>query len=442
MMLVDINKAMSVINKPQTIKTEEADEFDENLNLPDDYKSVNPTDKIKIQDIITSYIYEAESGWYIIDGIEWVYNPELVDENTGTCWRTNVKITRREWPVPGHKIKETEANIYVMVEGKNGELITKSYYDAVIENDKILGTTNKDEPVIVGKKSKSEGEKLQNVNVVGDLTKSQNKKIDKGYETTDSEYISDIENYFGISSTEKIIETNSGTIVVDPDETGILYNENGSEIVSAADMLLNKLDQYVFNSDKVKNSTIPLTGLKDFMKEIYRTISEESNNKVKLVSARRWAVNEAGEKIDGNAFIVKNGYYKCMNAIGDVLYFKSNNSRHLYGEAIDIINVDIDFTELMTSVIMKSKAILTLMYNNGVSAYIEQSTDDLGTTTKHYHIGTDTIKQKEFWASVKAVLGSDKIPGTLITFSNYMKNNIHKDIEFTRADVKETTLES
>ena len=72
---------------------------------------------------------------------------------------------------------------------------------------------------------------------------------------------------------------------------------------------------------------------------------------------------------------------------------------------------------------MRNKDILLLMYNNGVSAYIEQSKDDIGTTTKHYHIGTDTIKQKEFWASVKAVLGSDKIPGTLITFSNYMKNN-------------------
>lgn len=32
------------------------------------------------------------------------------------------------------------------------------------------------------------------------------------------------------------------------------------------------------------------------------------------------------------------------------------------------------------------------MYENGVSAYIEQAKDDTGTTTKHYHIGTDTIK--------------------------------------------------
>lgn len=94
------------------------------------------------------------------------------------------------------------------------------------------------------------------------------------------------------------------------------------------------------------------------MKDIYRAIAEASNNKVKLVSARRWAVDEYGNKVDGNAFVKKNGYYKCMNAIGETMYFKKNNSRHLYGEAIDIINNGIDFTDLMTSIIMKDKSTL------------------------------------------------------------------------------------
>ena len=47
----------------------------------------------------------------------------------------------------------------------------------------------------------------------------------------------------------------------------------------------------------------------------------------------------------------------------------------------------------------------------------------MGVTTKHYHLGTDTIKQREFWSSVKALLGSDLIPGTQIVFTNYMKYN-------------------
>jgi predicted nucleic acid-binding Zn finger protein len=176
------------------------------------------------------------------------------------------------------------------------------------------------------------------------------------------------------------------------------------------------------------------------MKDLYKTIYEVSDHRVRLVSARRWAADEYGNKIDGNAFVVKNGYYKCMNAMGSVMYFKKNNSRHLYGEAIDIINDGIDFMELMTDVIMKNPEVLKLMYNYGISAYIEQAKDDTGVTTKHYHIGTDTVKQAEFWASVKAILGNDKIPGTLITFSNYVKNNTHAELEITRIDVDENSL--
>jgi len=125
------------------------------------------------------------------------------------------------------------------------------------------------------------------------------------------------------------------------------------------------------DNDIVGNTNIPLTGLKDYMKDIYRSIYEAADGHVRLVSARRWAADEYGNKIDGNAFIKKNGYYKCMNAMGDVMYFKKNNSRHLYGEAIDLINDGIDFMELMTNVIMKSPEVLKLMYNYGVSAYIE-----------------------------------------------------------------------
>ena len=200
-------------------------------------------------------------------------------------------------------------------------------------------------------------------------------------------------------------------------------------------------NQFVSSQDKVDNSNVPLTGLKDYMKQIYRSIATAADNKVRLVSARRWAVDEYGNRVDGNAFITKNGYYKCINAMGDILYFKNNNSRHLYGEAIDIINTGIDFMELMTDVIMKNPEVLKLMYDYGVSAFIEQAKDDTGVMTKHYHIGTETIKQAEFWASVKAILGNDRIPGTLITFSNYMKNNVHAETEITRIDIDENSLD-
>ncbi len=36
--------------------------------------------------------------------------------------------------------------------------------------------------------------------------------------------------------------------------------------------------------------------------------------------------------------------------------------------------------------------ILKLCKDNGLSCYIETSVDDTGTTSRHYHIGTDSAK--------------------------------------------------
>jgi hypothetical protein len=75
------------------------------------------------------------------------------------------------------------------------------------------------------------------------------------------------------------------------------------------------------------------------------------------------------------------------------MYFESNNSRHLYGEAIDIINGNgVSFDDLLKKHLLINGDILKIMYDNGLSCYIETSVDDTGTTSRHYHIGTDTVK--------------------------------------------------
>lgn len=59
---------------------------------------------------------------------------------------------------------------------------------------------------------------------------------------------------------------------------------------------------------------MPLTGLKDGLKQLYEHLVDACNGNIRLVSARRWAVDESGKKVDGNAFVMKNGLYKCKNA--------------------------------------------------------------------------------------------------------------------------------
>lgn len=383
--------------------------------------------------LLSQFIYEAESGWYIIDGIEWVYNPEFNDEGTGTCWRTNVKLTRREWPVPGYNYRKleqqtNEVNVIDIATGQSIKMAYQDYLQKVNNGEQlVIDNGNLNGKIIVNGKGKP-GENTTHVELDenGEVVVYGENKRDT---TINLPNVSDVVNNTPALTQDDIIQS---------DKIAELYTSTGKIQVNVGDILLDIADQYILNEDRVKNSTVPLTGLKAYMKELYRAISEASDGKVKLVSARRWAVDQNGNKVDGNAFIKKNGYYKCMNAFNNVMYFKNNNSKHLYGEAIDIINYgDMNFNDLMTKVIMRDKNILTIMYQNGVSAYIEQAKDDMGVTTKHYHLGTDTIKQREFWSSVKALLGSDLIPGTQIVFTNYMKYNNKTSQEITYSEIDE-----
>jgi hypothetical protein len=59
---------------------------------------------------------------------------------------------------------------------------------------------------------------------------------------------------------------------------------------------------------------MPLTGLKEELKRLFEDLQNACDGNIRLVSARRWAVDENGNKVDGNAFVTKNGLYKCKNA--------------------------------------------------------------------------------------------------------------------------------
>lgn len=238
-----------------------------------------------------------------------------------------------------------------------------------------------------------------------------------------------------VNSAAGTVVNGVNTVTVASEEAADMQeeSENGA-------MVSNDIEQ---KPEDTAISEVPLTGLKDYMKGIYEIIHQLCQDKVKLVSARRWAVDTDGQRVDGNAFVKKYGYYKCMNSFGEIMYFKSNNSRHLYGEAFDIINANNqDFNSLMTDIFMKDGQLLAKMYQNGVSVFIEQAKDDAGVSTKHYHFGTDTTKQQQFWASVKAINGSTKIPGTQIDFQDYATHNTHSDAEIQHEDVDETKYQN
>lgn len=244
--------------------------------------------------------------------------------------------------------------------------------------------------------------------------------------------------YINVTTTEKdILDINiSNGTHVDSKQVGI-SNPQATKNESDKTTEKDKVEQ----QDKVQG-TVPLTGVKEYLKELYHLIEKQvGTNGVRLVGARRYAADKDNKRVDGNAYIHTLNGYKCIDALGNVMYFESNNSRHLYGEAIDIINgTGVSFDDLLKKHLLINGDILKIMYDNGLSCYIETSVDDTGTTSRHYHIGTDTVKQNSWWAAVQALNGGSNIITTSTTrfnLTNYMINNNKADKEYQLTDTIE-----
>ena len=185
--------------------------------------------------------------------------------------------------------------------------------------------------------------------------------------------------------------------------------------------------------DEQTDGEVPLTGLKPQLIEVYKVLKEKCPG-IKLVSARRWAVDANGNRTEGNAFLMKNGLYKCVNANGKAMYFKSNNSKHLYGEAFDIINgPGQSFQGIMNDYVLKDPDILKTMLDNGVSACVETTQDDAGVQTKHYHFGTEDYLVDQFWNTVPLNIAAQ----IFASASAVRTNQIYVSSEINNATVEE-----
>lgn len=210
-----------------------------------------------------------------------------------------------------------------------------------------------------------------------------------------------------------------------PPPPGVKYSVNAAlgKSKESNNGLENELD-----ADGEGNEEFGTTseGLKQYMIDLWNAIQTACNGKAVLSSGRRYALDTEGNKVEGNAFVKLGDTYKCMTSAGRVAYFKEYDSRHLYGEAMDVINgTGISMNDILEAVI-KSDECLKIMYDNGVSMYGESTQDDNGLTALHWHIGTGGNKQKEFWDSVKEWIDKGLRPATINGIGNisgYAANN-------------------
>ena len=320
--------------------------------------------------ILQNSIYELGSGWYIIDGLMWKWSQDDTLHGS-TYWTTKLRLVRREWPIPG----------------RIGNYNTST--DAV---------TNATEVATGNQSGSGSG---------GNSGNEQSSGTSGGSSTNQQELGSTPDNLSPQEQSQAAAQA--------------AQNPVGSD---ASEPLASQTDD--------TGSEMPTTGLKAKAVEVYKKLKDICPG-VKMVSGRRWAVDENGKRTDGNAYVMKNGLYKCCNAKGQIMYFSNNNSRHLYGEAFDVVNSNgTSYTEIWRT-ILSSYDILNVMAQNGFCAFTEMTKDDLGTQSKHIHFGTDQEMWKKFWDNVKTAVpdmyASIKVEQTA--------NKLARDNEIKRQDVEE-----
>lgn len=181
------------------------------------------------------------------------------------------------------------------------------------------------------------------------------------------------------------------------------------------------------------DSTEAIIGVNDCTQRIQKLVKlmDKEAIKYRIVSARRYPINENGEIVkskagDTNSFATVtfgDAYaFKCANGIR---FFRNPISDHSIGDAIDIIQQDGENFNRVLSDIISSDEILIHMYETGLVLYEETAIDDLGAATSHFHIGTNvnfrdseraTIA-KNWWDAVMKVRETKSIKGYLLTLA-------------------------
>jgi hypothetical protein len=110
-----------------------------------DLDKANNLENLNDETLVTSLIYETFSGWFIIDGIRYVFDVNNSDKY-GTQWRTYVKLIRREWPISGKSIcpdanTDTSNSTEVTIENN---VSSGSSVESTVSEDTIDTSTSED----------------------------------------------------------------------------------------------------------------------------------------------------------------------------------------------------------------------------------------------------------------------------------------------------------
>ena len=345
------------------------------------------TSNLQAQDL--SFMLDRKMcGWFYISAIKWVFAPGFgsqAERDIETNWYTEVTLTRREWMAPFPTSNAEEA----------GDDTPGQYGNNTASGSSVDSTPASESTPTSSDTSSSTEVKPENENAPVDHQDNDTDFGSSGYvytvrfdededddtSDTSSSGSGDGGSGGGLSGSSADIEsTSSGDT---SSRTESLITDDGTKEMKELEL---DTSEAVMAFDG--------NGLKHYMNVLIDIMSQQGIP-FKIIAGRRWAVDPDDNIVEGNAFTKRAGKYKVLTDTGDLLWFSSHNSRHLYGEAFDIVPTSGSFSDLLTKICLDHK-VIKCMNVYGICLSVE-TTEGGSAAGSHFHISTDTNYQTLFW---------------------------------------------
>ena len=396
---VDNKKGSSLLDTIDNVTNELGGMYDEINNNIDDFN--NTIGANSIVNAISSVKDAIEGETKIIDVVKDTINEISSQDDI----LTSVSSTLSKPSDAINVLESTKNNIEGKISSLENNILAKA-------DESIKSGTPLPEDLISSTK-----ENLENItsgasalvtsieNTVGDLTSSlQDKSLGSidGIQDTISTLKNEISDK--ISSVKNSLESSKASIV------NIISSiqDNSKGLTSVESSVIDSATGAVSDMSFEEAMAYDSNGLKHFMNEFISTMNSE-NIPYTLKGTRRWALDKDDNKVYGNAFVMRetSDIYKTLDSDGNMYWLSDYDSRHYYGEAIDIEPTS-SFDDLLEKICL-SKKTLDCMYRYGICIQLEVSKSGHSKGT-HFHCSTDQEgSQSKWWGIVNKRRMSDNL---------------------------------
>lgn len=270
------------------------------------------------------------------------------------------------------------------------------------------------------------------------------RKIKEGISTTDEEnklntYKTILGNYnsqavkFSSAMVDRINKMDDTSI-----KNNLLNSVNGYSDsfidISGNLNIINKNDGISdISSDMAEDNNMSVydaNGLKHFMNSLLKLL-DNSNINYKFLAGRRKALDISGNIAYGNAFIEKTGTntFKTLDSDNRIYWFEGRDSRHYYGEAVDIKPSDgKTFSDLLDTICLND-TITDFMHLYGLCIQYETLTSGAAEGS-HFDISTEPgDAQLKWWSIVNKIrLNSSKYTYPQNAASSFYETPVNNNV--------------